>query len=322
MTLSPFFSVIIPVHNKAPHVDRAINSVLTQSCTDFELVIIDDASTDGSADKITAYSEERIKLHKRSDPGPGGYAARNLGIENANGQWVAFLDADDMWFPDHLKNLQILTNKYPQAEMLCSAWLEGDGDDRTPNPFSRNRKSDLLLSPEEYLKAHAKGVDVVNTDVVAIQKATLVKMGGFPQYSQRCKRAGDGQTWLRVVLSGAYTAWTPSLGAIYYQDAVNMVTQQQKYHIHENGLITYLDDIIQDNKHPEYKKLLKKYRNQRVASSLFQDLKTGGVGSEHLRMAVRYFSWDARIMALFVAYFVPQLGRSLFAMKERAKTVQ
>jgi hypothetical protein len=101
-----------------------------------------------------------------------------------------------------------------------------------------------------------------------------------------------------------------------------MVTQQQKYHIHENGLITYLDDIIQDNKHPEYKKLLKKYRNQRVASSLFQDLKTGGVGSEHLRMAVRYFSWDARIMALFVAYFVPQLGRSLFAMKERAKTVQ
>jgi len=127
MTLSPFFSVIIPVHNKAPHVDRAINSVLTQSCTDFELVIIDDASTDGSADKITAYSEERIKLHKRSDPGPGGYAARNLGIENANGQWVAFLDADDMWFPDHLKNLQILTNKYPKPKCSVQRGLRATG---------------------------------------------------------------------------------------------------------------------------------------------------------------------------------------------------
>ena len=90
-----FFSVIIPVGNKAPHLDRSINSVLNQSFKDFELILIDDATTDGSAAKLAGFTDYRIRLLKRSQPGPGGYAARNLGIKESRTNWIAFLDADD-----------------------------------------------------------------------------------------------------------------------------------------------------------------------------------------------------------------------------------
>ena len=89
-----FFSVVIPVFNKDEHVERAINSVLCQSFEDFELLLICDPSTDSSTDKVEKIMDSKVKIFYRDEPGPGGYAARNLGIVNATADWVAFLDAD------------------------------------------------------------------------------------------------------------------------------------------------------------------------------------------------------------------------------------
>src|SRR5690606_7754713 len=97
------FSVIIPVHNKAPHLNRSINSVLNQTFLEFELILINDASTDGSMKILESYSDPRIRLLERSTPGPGGYAARNLGIQTAKFKWISFLDADDAWEIDYLE---------------------------------------------------------------------------------------------------------------------------------------------------------------------------------------------------------------------------
>src|SRR5690606_23125546 len=99
------FSVIMPVYNKAPHLRRSIKSVLAQSYTGFELIIINDASTDSSYDVLTSFNDPRIRLFNRDRPGPGGYAARNLGIEASSFEWISFLDADDEWEPDYLESV-------------------------------------------------------------------------------------------------------------------------------------------------------------------------------------------------------------------------
>ena len=101
-TSTPFFSVVIPRYNNDPHVGRALRSVFNQSYQDFEILIIDDASTDGSLEAVYNFHDTRIRIFKRSSPGSGGYATRNLGISEVRGQWIALLDADDSWRPDHL----------------------------------------------------------------------------------------------------------------------------------------------------------------------------------------------------------------------------
>src|SRR5699024_9409054 len=112
------FSVIIPVHNKLPHLERSIYSVLNQSFRNFELLLIDDASTDGSSEKLEEFNDPRIRMFKREKPGPGGYAARNLGIENAKYDWICFLDADDEWNLDYLMNIHDVITNNPDVELI------------------------------------------------------------------------------------------------------------------------------------------------------------------------------------------------------------
>src|SRR3546814_9585393 len=81
----PRFSVIMPLYNKAPHVDASINSVLSQSLYPHELIIIDDCSSDGGRDIAAAVRDPRTRLFERKSPGTGGYAARNLGTRQASG---------------------------------------------------------------------------------------------------------------------------------------------------------------------------------------------------------------------------------------------
>lgn len=96
----PIVSVVIPTYNRAHCVSDAIDSVLTQSFQDFELIVVDDGSTDETPDIVSAYGD-RIKLIRQKNSGAS--AARNAGIRAAQGEWVAFLDSDDTWEPEKLK---------------------------------------------------------------------------------------------------------------------------------------------------------------------------------------------------------------------------
>ena len=93
-------SIVMPVYNKAPHVDRSIRSILAQTAGFDELIVVDDGSTDGSLEKVQLHSDHRMHIYTRSSPGPGGYAARNLGIRRATSEWIAFLDADELVAPE------------------------------------------------------------------------------------------------------------------------------------------------------------------------------------------------------------------------------
>ena len=111
------YSVVIPLYNKAECVKHTIESVLAQTIDDFEIVVIDDGSTDSGASVVQGINDNRIRLIQQENQGVS--AARNTGISNAKGEIVAFLDADDIWMPDFLATVEILFNEFPEANIAC-----------------------------------------------------------------------------------------------------------------------------------------------------------------------------------------------------------
>lgn len=119
----PFFSVIIPLFNKESFVADSIKSILNQTFTDFEILIIDDCSTDNSLEVASQFETEKINVirHKTNK---GLSASRNTGIRNAKGRYIAFLDADDIWKPEFLEKINYLINQFTNAKLFATNYVE------------------------------------------------------------------------------------------------------------------------------------------------------------------------------------------------------
>jgi len=228
----PLFSVVIPVSNKRPHLQRAIDSVLRQSVPDFELLLIDDASSDGSATLLAAQTDPRVRLLRRSAPGPGGYAARNLGIAAARGAWVALLDADDEWLRDHLAAMHRAAEMHPTAAFLSAGWETVDGVSHPRlDPMSKTSgmTGSRWIGQRDYLQHHLRGIPSVWTSVVCLRRDAL-RQPVFPD-DGLLHRGGDTQAWLDLVAQHGGLVRSHHLGARYHTNSVAMVTKSAPYRI-------------------------------------------------------------------------------------------
>src|SRR5439155_3006508 len=117
----PLFSTIIPVYNRAELVGAAIESALGQEFDDQEIIVVDDGSTDNTLNLLAGYGD-RIKVLRQRNSGPG--AARNFGIKHARGEYVAFLDSDDLWFSWTLATYHAAIEKYKLPVFVAGAALQ------------------------------------------------------------------------------------------------------------------------------------------------------------------------------------------------------
>ncbi|MCM8821124.1 MAG: glycosyltransferase family 2 protein, partial [Candidatus Omnitrophica bacterium] len=124
----PIISVIIPLYNKVGYVGRALDSVLSQTVQDFEVIVVNDGSTDGSEKVVEEYKDIRIRIIHRDSPSGGGHKARNEGIKSAISNFIAFLDADDEWKDRFLETVLRLRDKFPSAGAYATAYEEKKGD--------------------------------------------------------------------------------------------------------------------------------------------------------------------------------------------------
>lgn len=180
----PEVSVIIPTFNRASTIKRAVDSVLTQSFSDFELIVVDDGSTDRTEEILSDFSN-KIKILKTQNRGVS--AARNLGAEVSAGRFIAFLDSDDEWRPTKLEKQLELMNK--KRLRIC----------QTEERWIRNGK--FVNKPARYKKREGDIFDLclthcaVTPSSVLLEKTLLFEYGGFDESFPLCE---DYDLWLRM----------------------------------------------------------------------------------------------------------------------------
>lgn len=192
----PLFSVVIPLYNKAAFIDRALDSVLAQTVQDFEVVVVDDGSTDNGSAIVSTYPDPRIRLIRQENQGVS--AARNRGIKEAQSDFLAFLDADDEWSPEHLKTLLRLRNCFPGAGSFSTAYFHVQPRKDAfpakiygipPSPWEG-------LFPDYFLSA-ALGESPVWSSAVAIPRDVFNTVGLFKVGE---KMGEDLDMWGRIAL--------------------------------------------------------------------------------------------------------------------------
>ena len=213
---NPEVSVVIPLFNKGRYIARAINSVLAQTFQDFEVIVVDDGSTDDGAVVVKGFDDPRIQLIQQENRGVS--AARNRGIEAARAELVAFLDADDEWLPDHLETLVRLCKMCPEAGAYTTAYLVKYPDSRlkTPNYHAIPGKPWEGLIPS-YFKSAAFGASPASTTVVGIPKLILKEMGCF---NTETWWGEDTDLWGRIAFKYPIAFSWSGLG-IYHTEATN-----------------------------------------------------------------------------------------------------
>ncbi len=226
MTLSqeaPRFSVVMPLYNKAAHVRAAIESVFSQTFAAHEILVVDNRSTDGGREIVAAIGDARIKLLDLSAPGPGGYAGRNIGIRAARGDWIAFLDADDLWQPDHLA---VLAEGISDDPAVCASATRFDhkfADRAQLQKIAPALEQAVTLDFAGFLAAWLAVRECpMWTGAIAIRRETLFEAGLFPE--GRAVRGGDKDLWLRVLAKGALR-YDPRVTAVFHRDSDNKVSK-------------------------------------------------------------------------------------------------
>lgn len=128
METHPFFSIVIPVYNVAPYLRECLNSVLAQTCGDWEALCVDDGSTDGSGTILDEYAVKDARFKVIHQPNAGVSAARNAALDRAEGEWLCFLDADDKVECHWLEDIADGAKRHPEVDWIRTSyrdWLEG-----------------------------------------------------------------------------------------------------------------------------------------------------------------------------------------------------
>ncbi len=207
----PKISVVIPVYNKANYLKKTIKSVLNQDIDDFEIIIIDDGSTDDSAKHIKSFQDERIRYFYQENKGVS--VARNKGVSVANSSLIAFLDADDFWYPNHLSEILKLADAFPKAAFFATAYAIQFSSKYVKEYIYPFEKQQVLI--DKFYK-YAVGVHLFFTSNFAVRKAIFDQLGGF------CTNCDAEDTDLFLRLAFQYPmAYSRSLTLVHINEAEN-----------------------------------------------------------------------------------------------------
>jgi len=192
--MSPFFSVIIPLYNKEKLIAKTIESVLNQSFNDFEVIIVNDGSTDGSLSIVNKLVDDRFIIYTQNNQGAS--QARNFGIEQAKGKYIALLDADDFWYGFHLLELKKLIDSFPNAGLFCNNYeINYNGEFTKPAQFSFKFDNKCVIIAD-YFKSSIIN-SVAWTSSVSFTKEKFTNIGMF---NTSLRTGQDIDLWIHFAL--------------------------------------------------------------------------------------------------------------------------
>lgn len=291
------FSVIIPLYNKENFISRTLNSVLSQSYQEFEIIIIDDGSTDNSLQEISRLSDHRIRIFQQKNAGVS--AARNRGIAEAKYDLIAFLDADDEWLPDYLTTIHALIDKYPKCSVFATQYiLNSHSSSQSINTQGLSFNSDGILY--DYFDIASKNVPPLWTSAICVRKEAMKNIGGFPL---GIKSGEDLLTWAKLAANYSIAFSTQHL-SIYHNDI-------KKW---EPGRPTDSKDIVAielkqllEKTNEDQKKSLEKYIGfwHKMRASTFIRHNQRLLSLKETLYSIYYNPWNFKTYLFFPIAFMP-----------------
>ena len=264
-------SVIIPLFNKSSYIARALNSVLNQTYQDFEVIVVDDGSTDDGAEIVVGFNDSRIRLIRQENRGVS--AARNRGVNEATSDFIAFLDADDEWMPRHLETIIRLRVKFPDAGMYTTSYKIRTNDGTiqwAKYEFIPDAPWEGILP--NYFKSGCTGDFPVSSSNVVIPLKIFREMSGF---HEGYWWGEDVDLFGRIALKYP-VAFSWELGAVYYCDNTNRLSTRRHPLDHEEPLVkTGRAALKRGDVRPEFVEYLNEYISRTEIGRAIQNVKAG-----------------------------------------------
>lgn len=257
----------MPLYNKAPYVRKAVESVVGQTRRDWELIVVDDGSTDGGGDIVTSIADPRIRLVRQENAGVS--AARNRGVALSGeaafrSPYICFLDADDWWEPTFLEEMAALIERYPDAGIYgTSYWIVKNGRKRLA-PIGV--EEGFAEGEINYCQVYARTLCMPLTSItVCIPRRVFDEVGGFPE---GITLGEDFLLWLRIAINHKTVLLNTPL-ANYNQDVD--VAHRGTHHLHppERHMLWQLGEYEPlEKSSPAYKQLIDNLRTYSLMNYL------------------------------------------------------
>lgn len=242
------FSVIIPLYNKAPYVTKAVNSVLAQSYSDYELIIMDDGSSDDSYDVARSIIDGHSNCHIYRQENSGASMARNNAVALSKGDYLCFLDADDWWASSFLEKMSGLIHDYPEAKIFgTNYYYVKNGSQRVCVTTAKTGYINYCQSFAEKLQMP------LWTGATCIPRPVFDEFGGFRAH---IKIGEDFDLWIKVALKYKVAFLDEPL-SFYFQDSDAKWRLVSKLHAPEANMLWNLGYLEEEERiNPDYKKLI------------------------------------------------------------------
>lgn len=282
---SVFVSVVIPLYNKEKYIKSTIESILKQNDNNFEIIIVNDGSTDKSLSIVESFKDSRIRIISQTNGGVS--KARNTGIKNCSGDWIAFLDADDLWGDNFLYTFKNMLNKYNNAALigLNYGYLDSKNNNLSMSMYREGPLNDVYFDYCLYRYPF-------NSSSVIIKKNCFEELGGF---RVDLKEGEDLEMWYRIIKQGKPSYYCPIICSYYRKDESNQKNRQRKisltniwgYHLNFDNVtneseILYLNKriislckiiILNNNSINNLIKIFQRYGTKRILSGLYKSIK-------------------------------------------------
>jgi len=235
-------SVIVPLYNQAGTIERTLQSIQNQSVPPQQVIVVDDGSTDDGAQKVEAFSNDRIVLVRQKNAGVS--VARNRGVAKATTDLVAFLDADDEWQPSFLKDVLALRERCPDAIAWATAFkIIEDGKADLVGPVGTG----LPLNPDGGIIADfflsSLRMSAVQTSGIMCRKDIFDKVQGFPE---GVNLGEDLDLWIRLALEGPI-AFVPTIGVIYHKEGTGHATDRCLHESDQTAIRHTIEKALSDD---------------------------------------------------------------------------
>lgn len=253
----PQFSIIMPLYNKALYVRKAVESVVSQSYSDWELIVVDDGSNDGSAEIVAGITKPRIRLIQLEN-NVGVSMARNNGVAASNGEYLCFLDADDWWESTFLEEMAKLVTEFPDAGIYGTNYTIVNETKRKTRVAQIGVEEDFTKGYINYCQAYAKTMYMpLWTGAVCIPRKVFDEMEGFPK---GIKLGEDFILWIHIALKHQVAFLNKPL-AYYNQDVDVKSRGVGRLHKPQQHMLWNLSDLdVEEKNNVDYKRLMDNLR--------------------------------------------------------------